>query len=154
MAASVQPCHLISDTPQIRVGWGERAGNAFPLRGILDGGALIPFGTDAPVEQPDPWPGIAAAICRRDPDDAAASPVGPNHAITLDRALRAACLDPAQVAGLHDLGRLTYGMRADLLVVPAASFAAQPDPAALAHTRPLATLIDGEVVYRDPSFGW
>jgi predicted amidohydrolase YtcJ len=154
VAASVQPCHLISDAPQVRAGWGERAGNAFPLRGMLDGGALIPFGTDAPVEQPDPWPGIAAALARRDPNDDTAALVGAEHAIPLDRAIRAACLDPALVAGLEDLGRLTSGMRADLLVVPAASFVALPDPGMLAHTRPLATLIDGEVVFRDPSFGW
>lgn len=154
VAASVQPCHLRSDAPQIRAGWGARADNAFPLRGILDGGALIPFGTDAPVEQPDPWPGICVAIARRDPDDDAAAPIGAEHAISLDRALRAACLDPALVAGLDDLGRLTSGMRADLLIVPAAVFAAQVDPSALAHTRPVATLIDGQVVFRDSSFGW
>ena len=154
VAASVQPCHLRSDAPQVRAGWGERGENAFPLRALLDGGALIPFGTDAPVEQPDPWPGIAVALARRDPLDRGATPIGIGHAISLDRALRAACLDPAQVAGLTDLGRLTAGMRADLLVVPAAAFATPYDPAELAGTRPLATLIDGQVVYRDPSFGW
>ena len=50
VAASVQPVHLRSDGAQIRAGWGERSAQSFPLRGLLDGGALIPFGTDAPVE--------------------------------------------------------------------------------------------------------
>jgi predicted amidohydrolase YtcJ len=153
VAASVQPCHLLSDAPQVRVAWGERGENSFPLRGLLDGGALIPFGTDAPVERPDPWPGIAVAVTRHTSDDAAGR-VGAAHAISLDRALRAACLDPALVAGINDLGRLTAGMRADLLVVPAAGFAAPHTSTTLASTRPLATLIEGKVVYRDPSFGW
>jgi predicted amidohydrolase YtcJ len=152
VGASVQPVHLRSDIPQIRLGWGERGEYASPLRGLLDGGALIPFGTDAPVEQPDPWPGIATALVRRDPADESATPVGPGQAIDLARAVRGACLDPALVAGLTDLGRLTAGMRADLLVVPAAGFAETPDAAALAVTRPLATLIHGQVVHRAAHF--
>jgi hypothetical protein len=152
VAASVQPVHLRSDIPQINLGWGKRGEYAIPLRGLLDGDALIPFGTDAPVEPPDPWPGLAVAVVRRDPNDESAVPVGAGQRIDLARALRAACLDPALVAGQADLGRLTPGMRADLLVVPAAGFGESPDAAALAATRPLATLIDGQVVHRDPRF--
>jgi hypothetical protein len=152
VAASVQPVHLRSDAPQIELGWGKRGEYAIPLRGLLDGGALIPFGTDAPVEPPDPWPGLAVAVVRRDPGDESAVSVGPNQAMDLARALRGACLDPALVAGGDDVGRLTPGMRADLLVVPAAGFADPIDSAALAATRPLATLVDGEVVYRSATF--
>jgi len=152
VAASVQPVHLRSDAPQIALGWGERGANAIPLRGLLDGGALIPFGTDAPVERPHPWPGLAVAVARRDPADESAVSIGPEQSIDLARALRAACLDPALVAGEDDLGRLTPGMRADLLVVPSAGFADPINAAALAATRPLATLIDGRVVHRDARF--
>jgi predicted amidohydrolase YtcJ len=152
VAASVQPVHLRSDIPQIKLGWGERGAYAIPLRGLLDGGALIPFGTDAPVEQPDPWPGIATAVVRRDPEDESAVAVGPGQAIDLARALRGACLDSALVAGRTDIGRLTPGTQADLLVVPAAGFADPLDAAALATTRPLATLIDGQVIHRAAHF--
>ncbi|MEP7379440.1 MAG: amidohydrolase family protein [Chloroflexota bacterium] len=152
VAASVQPVHLRSDEPQIRAGWGDRGDNAIPLRALLDGGALIPFGTDAPVEPPDPWPGLAEAVVRRNPSDESAPQVGPRQRIDLARALRAATLDPAFVAGERDLGRLTAGSRADLLIVPSAGFAEPMDAAALAATRPLATLIDGQVVHRDARF--
>ncbi len=152
VAASVQPVHLRSDAPQIELGWGKRGANAIPLRGLLDGGALIPFGSDAPVEPVDPWPGLAVAVVRRDPADESAVTIGRQHAIDLARALRAACLDPALVAGEHDLGRLIPGMRADLVVVPAAGFADPTDSAALATTRPLATLLDGEVVHHSATF--
>ncbi len=67
VAASVQPVHLRSDAEAARAAWAERADNTFPLRALIDGGALIPLGTDAPVEPPDPWPGIAVAVARRDP---------------------------------------------------------------------------------------
>ena len=77
-----------------------RGENSFPLRALLDGGALIPFGTDAPVEPPDPWPGIAVAMARRDPfaPDECASRASITRS-RVERAVRAACLDPALVAG-------------------------------------------------------
>ena len=50
------------------------------------------------------------------------------------------------------MGRLTAGYRADLIVVPAAGLREPVDSAALASTRPLATLIDGQVAYRSDEF--
>lgn len=152
VAASVQPVHLRSDAAAARSAWGARAENAFPLAGLLGGGALIPFGTDAPVEPPDPWPGIAVAVARRDPFRPSRDPLGGTQAIDPARAIRGACLDPAQVAVEPALGRLVPGSLADLIVVPADGLREPVDAAALAATRPLATLIDGEVVYRHPEF--
>jgi predicted amidohydrolase YtcJ len=151
IGASVQPVHLRSDAEQARAAWGERAEHAFPLAGMDASGALMPFGTDAPVEPVDPWPGIAVAVGRRDPGRPREKPLGPAHALRLDRAIRAACLDPALVAGQTDLGRLLPGYRADLLVVPSLGDDAA-DPGSIAATRPYATLIDGEVVFRAPGF--
>jgi predicted amidohydrolase YtcJ len=152
VAASVQPIHLRSDADQARSAWGARSENAFPIAALAGGGALIPFGTDAPVEPSDPWPGIAVAVCRRDPFEAAGQPLGPQHALSLERSVRAACLDPALVAGVGDLGRLLPGYRADLIVVAAHALVEPIDPALLASTRPLATMIDGEVIHQSPDF--
>jgi predicted amidohydrolase YtcJ len=152
VAASVQPVHLRSDADAAREAWAERAENTFPLRALVDSGALIPMGTDAPVEPPDPWPGIAVAVARRDPFAAEQRLTGERNAISLARAVRAASLDPALVAGESELGRLTAGSRADLLVVPAQPFLEPFDAAAFASIRPLATLIDGEVVSRVSAF--
>ena len=146
IAASVQPVHLRSDAEQQRLGWGRRSENTFPLRTFIETGALIPFGTDAPVEPPDPWPGIAVAVARRDPFQPSKVPTGVDQAISVERAIRAVCLDPALVAGRADLGRLLAGCVADLVVVPDVVARDNPDIAELASVRPLATLIDGEVV--------
>lgn len=165
VAASVQPCHLCSDAEAEVAAWGERAANSFPLRSLDAAGALIPLGTDAPVESADPWRNLAAAVARR--DVAWPSERGSFHAeeaIPVWRALRAACLDPALSAGASDEGRLISGSRADLLVVPCDGVLAgdrvrvpggvvlDADGATLAATRPLATLIDGEIVYRSVDF--
>ncbi len=144
VAASSQPVHLRSDATPARVAWGARAENTFPLRSLIDGGALIPLGTDAPVEPPDPWPGIAVAVARREPLDESQQLTGAHNAIALDRAIRAACLDPALAAGLPDVGRLMPGYRADLLIVPASPFLESFDAADVACIRPIEVFLDGQ----------
>ena len=68
VAASVQPVHLREDAETARRDWGARAeANGYTWRSLLDAGAVVAFGTDAPVEPIDPWPGIAMAVLRRDP---------------------------------------------------------------------------------------
>ena len=152
VAASVQPVHLRSDAEPARVAWGDRAENTFPLAGLVSGGALIPLGTDAPVEPADPWPGIAVAVVRREPFKSEDRQTAAHQRISLERAIRAACVDPASVAAQPDVGRLTPGCRADLIVVPANSLREPFDAAAFAATRPVATLLDGEVVFRSTTF--
>jgi predicted amidohydrolase YtcJ len=151
IAASVQPVHLRSDAAAALAAWGQRTEHAFPLADLIAGGAAIPFGTDAPVEPPDPWPGIAMAVSRRDTLQPHNRKLGPRQAISLVRAVRAACLDPAEVAAQPELGRLIPGCRADLIVVPATALRAG-DPQSLAATRPLAVLIDGQIVHEAPTF--
>lgn len=148
IAASVQPCHMLSDVGIMRAAWGDRCARTFPLAELEASGALMPFGTDAPVESADPWRGIAAAVTRRGAGWPDGDAFFPEAAIGLDRALRGACLDGPRSAHLDDQGHLESGARADLLVVPAELFEAPEDPGVLSATRPLTTMLDGEVIYR------
>ena len=109
----------------------------------------MPFGTDAPVESYDPWPGLALAVRREDPRWPAGAPVyAEEQSLTLDRALRAACIDPAVSARESDRGRLTVGQRADVVVIPAAAIDEPVTPGGLLSTaRPTMVLLDGEVVF-------
>jgi hypothetical protein len=150
--ASVQPSHLLSDAAAMRTSWGRRSAHAFPLAALDAAGGLLPFGTDAPVESADPWAGLAAAVTRRGAGWPLEQAFYPAQAISLERALRAACLDGPRSARIDDEGHLDIGARADLLVVPAATFDEPADPEVIARVRPLATLLDGEVVYRAPTF--
>jgi predicted amidohydrolase YtcJ len=84
--------------------------------------------------------------------DQDAEPLAPTQALDLPRALRAACLDPALVAGQADVGRLLPGYVADLLVVPSMALEEPIDAGVLAATRPLTTLVDGRVAYRSDAF--
>jgi predicted amidohydrolase YtcJ len=150
IAASVQPVHLGSDALQAWKLWGERAeAEAYTWKSIADTGAVMAFGTDAPVEPYDPWPGLALAVRRDDPRWPAGTPTyAPEQSLTLDRALRAGCIDPAISARESDRGRLTVGQRADIVVIPAASIDEPVTPGGpLSTTRPQIVLMDGRVVF-------
>jgi predicted amidohydrolase YtcJ len=150
IAASVQPVHLRADAAAARRLWGDRAErNGYTWRTLADSGAVVAFGTDAPVEPIDPWPGLAMAVTRADPSwPAGTPPFGPGEALTLERALRAACVAPAVTAGERDRGRLVPGQRADLAVLPIDALIEPVVPGgALSTARPRLVLIDGQVGY-------
>jgi len=150
IAASVQPVHLGSDAMQAWRLWGDRAeAEGYTWKSIADTGAVMAFGTDAPVESYDPWSGLALAVRREDPRWPAGTPVyAPEQALTLDRALRAQCIDAAVSARELDRGRLTVGQRADVVVIPAAAVDEPVTPGGvLSTTRPQMVLLDGKVVF-------
>ena len=146
IGASVQPVHLRDDAATARRDWGARAESAgYTWRSLLDAGAVLAFGTDAPVEPIDPWPGIAMAVLRRDPSwGADAAPYGPDEALTLEQTLRAATVGPATMARDPLGGRLVPGARADLIVLPAAPREGPERAAAFAQVRPRLVMVDGE----------
>ena len=150
IAASVQPIHLGSDAAQARRLWGARAeSNGYTWASIAATGAVLAFGTDAPVEPFDPWPGIALAVRREDPRwPAGTPPFAPSEALSLERAIRAACVDPAGSTRETDRGRLTVGQRADVVVIPATCLDEPVEPGgALATARPSIVVMDGRVVF-------
>ncbi|HET7726900.1 MAG TPA: amidohydrolase [Candidatus Limnocylindrales bacterium] len=150
VAASVQPVHVRSDAAKARHLWGARAEErGYPFGALDASGALVCFGTDAPVEPIDPWPGLACAVTRAAPTwPPGTPPFGPAHAMPLWRAIRAAICNPARSAGEPDRGRLVPGQRADVVVVPLEALA---EPVAVGgalwSARPTRVLLDGEVVF-------
>ena len=149
IAASMQPIHVRSDAEKARRLWGARAEErGYALGALAASGAVMPTGTDAPVEPVDPWPGLACAVTRAAPSWAAGMrPFGPGNALDLWQAIRAACVDPAISAGETDRGRLMPGHRADLLVIPAAAVAEPVETdGALWNTRPRLVVLDGRLV--------
>jgi predicted amidohydrolase YtcJ len=150
IAASVQPVHLREDAATARRDWGERAeARAYPWRSLLESGAVLAFGTDAPVEPIDPWPGIAMAVLRRSPGwGSDVSVFGPDEGLTLEQALRAATIGPSITARQPDRGRLVPGARADLIVLPASPREPSEDASrGFADVRPRLVMIDGEVAF-------
>ena len=145
IVASVQPGDLRDDAARARRAWGARADASYPWRSLVRSGAVVAFGTDAPAADDRPWPALAAAITRHDPSwPAGTASFGGQESLTLDAALRAACVSAALAAGEDDRGRLTTGQRADLVVIPAAALR---DADVLRAVGPRLVLVDGAVAF-------
>lgn len=65
--ASMQPIHLVADRYVAEKYWGARSANTYAWKRILVQGGEVAFGSDAPIESPDPLRGIHAAVTRTDP---------------------------------------------------------------------------------------
>jgi hypothetical protein len=116
--ASMQPIHLVGDRKVSYKYWGPRSRYAYVFRSILDKGGVLAFGSDAPIEDPDPLKGIHAAVTRSNPLDPDADPWNPSECITIAEAIDAYSVGAAIAAGgRSETGSIRAGMRADLTVV-------------------------------------
>jgi predicted amidohydrolase YtcJ len=146
--ASMQPIHAPSDMFMADRLLGERAAFSYAWRTQLESGARLAFGSDAPVENPNPFHGLHAAVTRCRPDGSP-GPDGwfPDQRLTFNSALEGFTSGPAYAAGMEDrLGRLSAGFLADLIVVETDPFTC--DPAKLYAIQPVATMVGGEWVWK------
>lgn len=145
--ASMQPIHAPSDMFIADRLWGERSAHAYAWRTQLNFGAHLAFGSDAPVESPNPFLGLHAAITRRRADGTpSAEGWYPEQKLTLAEALSAYTLGAAYAANAEDrLGKLSEGYLADLIVLEQDIFSIDPNDLLSIHAA--ATMINGEWVY-------
>ncbi len=145
---SMQPTHATSDMPWAvdRLG-PDRIKGAYAWRTLLNLGCRLPFGSDFPVEAPNPLWGIYAAVTRQDPEG---QPVGgwfPEQRLTVEEALKGFSLEAAY-AGFaeRDQGSLEVGKLADFTVLDQDPF--QISPRDLYLVKVIYTIIGGQIVYR------
>lgn len=135
--ASVQPEHALDDRDVADRYWSGRTRRAFPLRSLLDAGAVLAFGSDAPVAPLDPWLAIGAAVHRTRDERPRWHP---EQEITVDEAL-AASMPPGR-RGVS----ITVGDGADLVVIDRDPFTAEPGEL---RTMPVAaTMLAGTWTHR------
>ncbi|WP_248763561.1 amidohydrolase [Pseudarthrobacter sp. SSS035] len=127
VTASVQPVHALDDRDAAESNWGGRTQRAFPLRSLLDAGATLALGSDAPVAPLDPWAALSAATTRSRQDTR--GPWHPQECISRGQAL---------AASARGRSRIRVGDPADLVVLdtdplaaPDSEFAAMPVAATL-----------------------
>jgi hypothetical protein len=149
VVASMQPVHAVSDMALADAWWGARSASAYAWRSLLDAGARLAFGSDAPIEPMDAIAGIHAAVNRR--TVAGDPPEGwrPEQCVTVEEALAAYTTGSAFASGQeNEAGCLAPGNPADLIVL-------DRDPMAmplaeLASIRVRATMIEGVWVWQAP----
>ena len=147
LIASMQPTHATSDKnmAEDRIG-AERLKGAYAWRTFLKQGTRIAGGSDFPVESPNPFYGLHAAVTRQDHENEPPGGWRPEQKLTLIEALRAFTLDAAYAEHQEGtLGSLEAGKWADFIVVDRDIFAI--DPKDLWRTRVLQTWVAGREVF-------
>jgi len=144
--ASMQPIHASSDIDMANQFWGERSTNAYAWRTQLNHGATLAFGSDAPVDSPNPFWGLHAAVTRQRSDGSPA-PEGwyPEQRLNIKEALRAYTQGAAYAAGTEkQSGKLLPGFWADLVVLDTDPFSCTPEE--LREIQALGTMVNGKWV--------
>ncbi len=145
--ASMQPTHQTSDRLMAEKRLGpDRLKGAYAWQTVLKSGARLAFGTDFPVESPNPFPGLSAAISRQDVNGQPPGGWIPEERLNFAQAL-GAYTRGAAYAGFAEqkIGALEPGKWADFILVDRDPTAGGAQ--ALARTQVLQTWIAGKKVF-------
>ncbi len=146
VACSVQFSHAPSDRDLAERFWPELLDGSYAFRSLLDSGAVVANGSDAPIEELDPLAGIRAGVTRTI-DDRPGWRM--QEALTVEQALHATTVAPAWVAGdERTRGKLVPGYLADLVVLSRDLVECPPDE--LESVEVVATMVGGRWVHNPP----
>ena len=151
--ASMQPTHQTSDRLMAEARLGpERLDGAYAWQTIAKMGVPLAFGSDFPVESPNPFPGLAAAVSRQDMNGQPPGGWRPQDRVSFEQAL-AGFTRGAAYAGFAEqrIGSLEPGKWADFILVD--RDVSTVDPQALARTQVLQTWVAGKKVWERPATG-
>jgi predicted amidohydrolase YtcJ len=140
IAASVQFTHAPSDEQLAKRFWPDKLDGTYSFRSLLESGALVANGSDAPVEELDPWAGVVAAVLGH---------WRPEQRLSVGEALHATCVAPTWLS--HDerrRGTLVPGRLADLVVLDRDPLTI--DTAELPDVRVVATMVGGRWTHNPP----
>lgn len=145
--ASMQPSHCITDKrfAEDRLG-KKRCRYAYAWRSVLDAGANIAFGTDAPVEILNPMDGLYAAVTRKDREGEKGEGWFPEEKLTMEEAIQLYTLGSAYASFEEDIkGSIEPGKLADMVVL-SQNLLEIPEDKVL-DTEVVYTIFDGRVIY-------
>jgi len=146
--ASMQPTHQTSDRlmAEKRLGPNRLAG-AYAWQSVLKSGARLAFGTDFPVESPNPFPGLSAAISRQDMNGQPPGGWIPSERLTFAQALSAYTRGAAYANFAEDrIGSLEPGRWADFVIVDRDP--TKVDASSLENTQVVETWVGGKRVWQ------
>jgi predicted amidohydrolase YtcJ len=144
--AAMQSIHCTSDGPWIALRLGEKRAEegAYVWRKLMDSGAVVSNGTDAPVEDCDPLPGFYAAVTRRMKNGREFYPA---QKMTREEALRSYTLHGAYAAFEEGIkGSLSPGKLADLTVFSKDLMTCPEEEILQAEV--LWTIVGGKILYK------
>ena len=151
--ASMQPTHQTSDRLMAEKRLDPpRLEGAYAWQTIARSGARLAFGSDFPVESPNPFPGLSAAISRQDMNGQPPGGWRPQERVSLAQALDGFTRGAAYAGFAEDrIGSLEAGKWADFVIVDRDP--TQIDAQALGRTEVLETWVAGKRVFAKVASG-
>lgn len=147
LIASMQPSHAIGDLKFAPDRLGrDRLYGAYAWQSLLETGAIIVGGSDAPVEVGTPQIEFYAAVARKDLEGFSTEDWYPEEALTRAQALTLFTSAPAYAAFMEDdLGTIEVGKLADFTVFDRDIMTVSKDEILQAET--VMTVVHGEIVF-------
>jgi len=143
LIASVQPIHATSDMQVADRLWGERTKFSYAYQSLFEHGIETRFGSDSPVESPNPFLGLHAAVTRQNLDgDPAPEGWHPEQRVSLENAIAAYT---QALPSNGETNPLRPGMPADFIILEEDLFKLHPSQ--LPTVKPLKTIVGGEIVF-------
>ena len=151
--ASMQPTHQTSDRLMAEKRLGpKRLAGAYAWQTVLKSGAKLAFGSDFPVESPNPFPGLSAAVSRQDINGQPPGGWFPSQRLSFPQALHAFTRGAAFAGFAEDrIGALEPGKWADFILVDRDP--TKVDAQALGRTQVLETWIAGKKAWQQDASG-
>ncbi len=147
IVASMQPLQLSSDIPAADQNWGARNKYTYAFRSVIDHNIPLVFGSDAPVEKPDCFAGLHAAVNRTNQSHLPKDGWYPDQKITIEEAVRAFTTTVYKIpGGVENKGLLMPGYQADLIVLDRNLYEIPQET--ILDTRVIATMIRGDWVWQ------
>ena len=144
--ASIQPIHATSDRYMADEAWGDRSSIGYPMKSLAENGVRLAFGSDAPIEEPDPIAGIFAAVTRKRHDELSQPGWHTEQCLSVEEAVRGYTIGAAYASGEESIkGSITPGKLADFVILSKDIFTA--NPLEIATTEILGTVVGGRVVF-------
>ena len=142
IAAEIQPVFLQTDKDWVssRLGY-ERLQSSYCWRDMWNQGVLLTGGSDAPVEDMNPWWGIHTAVTRCDNQNRPAEGWEREQSLSLEQALQLFTANPPQLTGWKN-GQIRPSFQADMAYYQSLSRTKLWDNA------PSALYIDGDLVWK------
>jgi hypothetical protein len=147
VGAYIQPVFTVNDWKIVesRVGT-ERANYSYNWKTFVDMSLKPSFGTDTPVESPNPLENIYAAVTRKDFDGLPEDGWKPEQRLTVKEALKCYTVNSARMTSEEDKkGVLEKGMFSDFTVLSENIF--KIDPEGIKDVSVEMTVINGEIEY-------
>lgn len=127
---------------------GERTYHSYPIRSLVEAGALVVYGSDwlSAIQSANPWPGLEGMVTRKNPYDEMPGEMWGEQAIDLSTAIEIFTINGAKAMRWADrTGSIEVGKSADMIVLDRNLFKISEDQ--IGDTRVQLTLFAGEVVY-------